>query len=154
MPARITVRDGHAGDAAALCGLVTPLARHLLDAGPGTAPGTHPLLATFTAESFAQRLLSPQFAHYVAEQDNRLCGMIALRDGSHVQHLFVRDDTRRRGIARQLWEHALRLHGDRAYTVNSSEIAVPVYTRFGFIGSGPAQTANGVRFVPMQRRVR
>ena len=49
MPARITVRDGHAGDAAALCGLVTPLARHLLDAGPGTAPCTHPLLATFTA---------------------------------------------------------------------------------------------------------
>jgi GNAT superfamily N-acetyltransferase len=90
----------------------------------------------------------------VAEQDNRLCGMIALRDGSHVQHLFVRDDTRGRGIARQLWEHALRLHGDRAYTVNSSETAVPVYTRFGFIGSGPAQTANGVRFVPMQRQVR
>lgn len=154
MQAETMVRAGHPGDAAALANLVTPLTRHLLDDGPRTLSGAHPLLATLTAESFAQRLLSTQFAHYVVEEDNRLCGMIAIRDGNHVHHLFVHDDTRRRGIARQLWEHALRLHGNRAYTVNSSEIAVPVYARFGFISSGPARTANGVRFVPMERRAR
>ncbi|HBN53789.1 MAG TPA: hypothetical protein DD456_07075 [Stenotrophomonas sp.] len=154
MQAETTVREGHAGDAVALSDLVMPLARHLLDAGPGALSGAHPLLATLTAEGFAQRLLSPQYVHYVVEEDKRLCGMIATRDGYHVHHLFVRDATRRRGIARQLWEHALRRHGNRDYTVNSSEIAVPVYERFGFIASGPAQTARGVRFVPMERRAR
>jgi GNAT superfamily N-acetyltransferase len=154
MQAETRVREGHAGDAVALSDLVMPLARHLLDAGPGALSGAHPLLATLTAEGFAQRLLSPQYAHYVVEEDKRLCGMIATRDGHHVHHLFVSDATRRRGIARQLWEHALRRHGDRDYTVNSSEIAVPVYERFGFIASGPAQTVRGVRFVPMEWRAR
>ncbi|MGE8213462.1 GNAT family N-acetyltransferase [Stenotrophomonas sp.] len=145
----ILLRDANAADAVALSALVTPLARHLLDADTGAS--AHAFLASLTAASFAERLADPDFAHYVIEEAGLLAGMIAMRGGSHIHHLFVSRGTRRRGIARQLWEHALRIHGRREYTVNSSEIAVPVYERFGFVSKAAPQTVKGVRFVLMER---
>ncbi len=149
MQGEAMLRDGRADDAEALSALVTPLARHLLD--PRTGATAHSFLATLTVDGFAQRLGSAQFAHYLVEDGLHLCGMIAIREESHVHHLFVSRGTRRRGIARQLWEHALRVHGRREYTVNASEIAVPVYEKFGFIAKAAPQTVKGVRFVPMAR---
>lgn len=149
MDPNITLRDATAADAAALSALVTPLARHLLDAETGSS--AHAFLATLTADAFAQRLTSAEFAHYVVTDGQALCGMIAMRDGSHIHHLFVSRGTRRRGVARLLWEHALRIHGRQPYTVNSSEVAVPVYERFGFIAKAAPQTVKGVRFVLMER---
>jgi GNAT superfamily N-acetyltransferase len=149
MESNHTLREATLADAAALSALVTPLARHLLD--PTTGASAHSFLATLVPDSFAERLGSAQFAHYLIEDDNRLCGMIAMREGSHVHHLFVSRTARRRGIARQLWEHALRIHGRQVYTVNSSEIAVPVYEQFGFLAKAAPQTVKGVRFVPMER---
>ncbi|MGH8054092.1 MAG: GNAT family N-acetyltransferase [Stenotrophomonas sp.] len=144
-----TLRDATITDAAALSALVTPLARHLLDADTGAS--AHAFLATLTADSFAQRLGSPQFAHYLVEDNGQLCGMIAMRDGSHIHHLFVSRSTRHQGIARRLWEHALHAHGRCEYTVNSSEVAVPVYEKFGFVAKAAPQTVKGVRFVLMER---
>ena len=145
----ILLRDANSADAAALSALVTPLARHLLDADTGAS--AHAFLASLTPASFAERLADADFAHYVIEEGGLLAGMIAMRGGSHIHHLFVSRGTRRRGIARQLWEHALRIHGRREYTVNSSEIAVPVYERFGFVSKAAPQTVKGVRFVLMER---
>ncbi len=145
----ITLRDATVADADALSTLVTPLARHLLDADTGASASA--FLASLTPSSFAERLASRDFAHYVVVDANGLCGMIAMREDSHIHHLFVSRGTRRRGIARLLWEHALRIHGRREYTVNSSEIAVPVYERFGFVAKAAPQTVKGVRFVLMER---
>lgn len=149
MDTGLILRDAAAADAAALSALVTPLARHLLDMDTGSS--AHAFLSTLTAESFLQRLTSTQFAHYVVMDGETLCGMIAMREGSHIHHLFVSRGTRKRGIARMLWEHALRTHGRQEYTVNSSEVAVPVYERFGFIAKAAPQTVKGVRFVLMER---
>lgn len=145
----IILRDGTVADAAALSALVTPLARHLLDADTGAT--AHAFLASLAPASFAERLASKAFAHYLVEDGSGLCGMIAIREDSHIHHLFVSRGTRRRGIARQLWDHALRVHGRREYTVNSSEVAVPVYERFGFVAKAAPQTVKGVRFVLMER---
>ncbi|KRG72255.1 hypothetical protein ABB27_01850 [Stenotrophomonas terrae] len=145
----MTVRDAGAADAAALSALVTPLARHLLDADSGAS--AHAFLASLTPASFAERLGNKEFAHYVVDDAGALAGMIAMRGDSHIHHLFVSRSSRRRGIARLLWEHALRVHGRREYTVNSSEVAVPVYERFGFISKAAPQTVKGVRFVLMER---
>ena len=134
----ITVRDANVADAAALSALVTPLARHLLDADSGAS--AHAFLASLTPASFADRLVDKDFAHYVIEDAGSIIGMVAIRGDSHVHHLFVSRGSRQRGIARLLWEHALRVHGRREYTVNSSEIAVPVYERFGFVSKAAPQT--------------
>src|SRR5690606_23902321 len=120
MDSNSMLRDATIADADALSALVTPLARHLLDADTGAS--AHTFLATLTPDSFSQRLASPQFVHYVVEGDGQLCGMIAMRDGSHIHHLFVSRNARHQGIARRLWEHALHANGRRDYTVNSSEV--------------------------------
>lgn len=145
----ITLRDANLADAEALSALVTPLARHLLDADSGAS--AHAFLASLTPASFTDRLVDKEFAHYVIEDAGALVGMIAMRGDSHIHHLFVSRSSRQRGIARRLWEHALRIHGRREYTVNSSEIAVPVYERFGFVSKAAPQTVKGVRFVLMER---
>lgn len=145
----ITLRDANVADAGALSALVTPLARHLLDADSGAS--AHAFLASLTPASFADRLVDKEFAHYVIEETGALVGMLAMRGDSHIHHLFVSRSARQRGIARRLWEHALRAHGRREYTVNSSEIAVPVYERFGFVSKAAPQTVKGVRFVLMER---
>jgi predicted GNAT family N-acyltransferase len=53
-----------------------------------------------------------------------------------------------------LWERALeelRTAGsDKAFTVNSSLSAVPVYEAFGFVPAGSIQRMHGISFLPMR----
>jgi GNAT superfamily N-acetyltransferase len=108
-----------------------------------------PFLAGLTPPSYSDRIGSSNFSHYVAEDSAGLCGIIALRDGSHLYHLFVRADAHGQGIARTLWQHAKANSGHSMFTVNSSLYAVPVYERLGFVAKAPPQTADGLVFVPM-----
>ena len=141
------IRQANASDAEAISHLVTGLAHYFL-ADP-SSPEAEPFLAGLRPPSYAERIESPHFKHYVAEDPEGPCGIIALRDGSHLYHLFVRADAHGQGIARALWEHAKSLSGHSTFTVNSSLFAVPVYERLGFAAKAPPQTANGLVFVPM-----
>ena len=135
-------------DADAISQLVAGLAHHFLE-DPGAAEA-QPFLATLTPAATAQRIASPDFRHHVAEDDSGLCGVIALRGGSHVYHLFVRQDRHRRGIAGTLWQHAKALSGQNTFTVRSSLYAEPVYARLGFVREAPPHTDNGVTWVGMR----
>lgn len=141
------IRQATASDAEAISRLVAGLA-HFFLADP-SSPEVKPFLAGLTPASFTERIGSSKFNHYVAEDSVGVCGVIALRDGSHLYHLFVRVDAQGQGLSRALWEHAKALSGNLNFTVNSSLFAVPVYERLGFVAKTPPQTANGVAFVPM-----
>jgi len=86
--------------------------------------------------------------------DDRLAGVIAVRDISHICLLFVRKEYHRRGIARALFNQVLgscQSRGDVSkITVNSSPYAVNVYHRLGFLDTNTEQTVNGIRFTPME----
>ena len=144
------IRKANASDAEAISRLVTGLA-HYFVADPASLE-VGPFLAGLTAPSYAERIGSSSFSHYIAEDSTGTCGMIALRDGSHVYHLFVRADAHGQGVARALWEHAKALSGHSTFTVNSSLFAIPVYERFGFVAKTAPQTAGGLVFVPMRYR--
>ena len=78
---------------------------------------------------------------------------MALRDNSHVYHLFVDPRVQGQGIASALWAemkaHA-RAHGNPGrFTVNSSPGAMPVYSAFGFTAAGERQEDHGLIYVPM-----
>jgi GNAT superfamily N-acetyltransferase len=92
--------------------------------------------------------------YHVAVEDGELVGFIAVRDGSHLFHLFVAKRWHGRGVARRLWdvarEAALAAGNQGAFTVNSSRYAQPVYASFGFVPTAPMQCVRGLRFVPMQ----
>lgn len=141
-----SIRQATPLDAVAVSCLVADLAHYFV--ADSTSVG--PFLAGLKASSYAERIASPNFVHYLAEDVRGPCGIISLRDHSHVYHLFVRRDAHGQGIARALWEHAKALSSSSRFTVNSSLFAVPVYEHFGFVAKDSPQAANGLAFVPME----
>jgi GNAT superfamily N-acetyltransferase len=110
------------------------------------------------AERFISGMRMPAIASYVLDEryryltawlDEQLAGVVALRDGSHLFHLFVARGLQGQGLARQLWE---AVRDDRiGFSVNSSVHALPMYEKFGFAASGPRVEADGIAYVPMRR---
>ena len=111
-------------------------------------------LASVCEDAQRQYLLSPRYAYLVAEEQNSLVGCIAIRDGTHLFHLFVARSHQRSGVATRLWlaakEAASSAGGPVSFTVNSSLNAVPVYGAFGFRPAGAIVSVHGVSFLPMR----
>lgn len=113
--------------------------------------------ATFLAENDelgVRGFVARGHAYHVAIVDGELAGFIAVRDNSHLFHLFVGRQWHGRGIARRLWDvaraAAVARGGDGVFTVNSSNHAVPVYEAFGFVRVGPTQCSKGLFYNPMR----
>ena len=92
--------------------------------------------------------------YHVAVEGDQLAGFIAMRDNTHLFHMFVDKRFQRRGVARRLWEVA-RAAATAAgnpgfFTVNSSNHALPVYTAWGFVPTAPLQYLRGLYFTPMR----
>jgi Acetyltransferases len=82
-----------------------------------------------------------------------LAGVLAVRNQSHISLLFVRKEYQRRGIAKKLFRAAemyCRKEDCKNITVHSSPYAVDIYRRLGFCALAPEQTANGIRYTPME----
>ena len=97
--------------------------------------------------------------HYlVALAEDRLVGVLGVRENRHVLHLFVAESHQRQGIARRLWEQTkaelLAVETEVDLFVRSSVYAVPVYLQFGFEVSGPRVDDPGVSWVPMRQVIR
>ena len=113
--------------------------------------------ATFLAENDqmgVRKFLQLGHVYHVALDEGRLAGFIAIRDNSHLFHLFVGKRWQGRGLARRLWNvaraAAIARGGDGSFTVNSSNHGVTAYEAFGFVRVGPMQCAKGLYFNPMR----
>ncbi|MFZ2726876.1 MAG: GNAT family N-acetyltransferase [Methylococcaceae bacterium] len=143
----ISYRAANSSDANAISGLIGGLSHYFLD--DPASPDAAPFLASIVPEAISERLLTPNYLYILAEQADSLCGVVAIRDGGHLYHLFVDANFHGQGIARELWRRAMSASGASRFTVNSSLLAVPVYSRFGFALDGDRQTKDGVTFQPM-----
>jgi GNAT superfamily N-acetyltransferase len=92
--------------------------------------------------------------YHVALIDGELAGFIAMRDASHLFHMFVDQRWQRRGVARRLWDAsrqaALAAGNPGIFTVNSSNYALPIYEAWGFVRTAPTQCVKGLYFNPMR----
>ena len=147
------IRAGSLADAEAIAGLIDSFRSELTDDPSGA--GAEEFLASVSLEAERAYLGSERYRYFLACSGSELAGFIAIRDGSHLFHLFVERAHQRQGIARRLWEQALRELCDPgnagAFTVNSSLPAVPVYQAFGFVPAGSIQKVHGISFLPMRR---
>lgn len=91
--------------------------------------GAESFLASIGVEGVVRCLASERFRYLVARSDGTLAGVIAIRDGAHLFHLFVAPAYQGQGLARQLWHQAkaqaLAAGNPGRFTVNASLNAVP-----------------------------
>lgn len=148
MDIRLATRD----DAPAISQLIRELALFCTIDPAGR--GADGFLESISPAAIAGYIDAPSYRYRIATVDGEMAAVAAMRDNSHVFHLFVAPPFHRRGYARVLWElvrdEALARGNPGRFTVNSTLFAVPVYESFGFRRSGEQEQGNGIAWVPMK----
>ncbi|MEN6390146.1 MAG: GNAT family N-acetyltransferase [Syntrophomonas sp.] len=95
---------------------------------------------------------------YCCFDDEKLVGVLAFRGLSHISLLFVDEEYHRQGIAKTLLDKALKEIVARnseigEISVNSSPYAEGIYTRMGFTAQSSIQQQDGIRFIPMLKKL-
>ena len=148
----MNIRPGTVEDADGIAKLIDSFRESLLDHPVGK--DADPYLESVLSEAEARYLSSSRYSYFIAEESGIFLGFIAMRDISHIFHLFVCREQQRRGIARCLWEvakqRAFLNEGAHQFTVNSSLPAVEVYQAFGFEASSSVVSVHGISFLPMR----
>jgi len=118
-----------------------------------SSQGREFLLSSMTANAISQKMQSG-YRYHVAEVNGMLLGVVAVKDNTHLYHLFVAEQYQRKGIARKLWQFAMKeclSKGNTGeFTVNSSAYALGVYKKLGFVAQAGPKETNGVVFYPMK----
>src|SRR5438874_197303 len=143
-------RAGSPADAEAIAGLIASFQGELTDDPSGA--GAEGYLASVSVQAEREYLASERYRYLLAYSGSQLAGFITIRDGSHLFHLFVERSHQRQGIARRLWERAVRelcvSSSDGGFTVNSSFSAVPVYQASALFQQGQYRVCMASRFCP------
>jgi ribosomal protein S18 acetylase RimI-like enzyme len=154
--AALTIRRAVTADAPGVSALIFALAGQFMPAPRAT--GAERFLRTITPEAIADYILNPRYLYLAGCIDQRLAGVVAIRDRTHLFHLFVEPAFQRQGVGRALWcrasSEAAATGVGAGFTVNSATSAVPVYERLGFRVTGPRVEQDGIAFVPMRLAVK
>lgn len=144
----IAYRNMKPGEEDDVCSLVTRVFNSFV-ASQYAKEGVEEFLKFVKPDAMAARTKASDFV-LVAETNDEIAGMVEMRDGEHICLLFVDERFQRQGIAAELLRRALEICvGKTAITVHSSPNAVEAYRHLGFQATGPEETKNGIRFVPM-----
>lgn len=95
----------------------------------------------------------------VAVAQDRVVGVVEVRDNDHISLFFVDNQFHQIGIGKALMGKALEIcRKDKPYvshvSVNSSLYAVPIYEKLGFHQSEPRQIRDGMVILPMVLELR
>ena len=83
-------------------------------------------------------------------EKNKLLGVIATKDITHISLFFVKGEYHKQGIGRILYEKVKSLNKEGFFTVNSSPYAHEIYKHLGFKDIDKKQCINGLKFYPMK----
>lgn len=90
-----------------------------------------------------------------AYDQDKLVGIISLRNETHISLLFVDAEYHMKGIGRALMEYVVNYvcseEGYHKVTVNAAPYAVGFYHKVGFRDTDKEQTNDGIRYTPMVR---
>jgi len=91
---------------------------------------------------------------FVALEDQKLVGMITLRNNAHISLLFVDEKYHRQGIGRALMQYLFNYLLTEVQvgrvTVNSSPYGVGFYHKLGFKDLRPQEKKDGIIYTPME----
>lgn len=152
MKKNLVIQLARKTDSEVIAELVQGVAHYFLSDPSGS--GAKGFMNSISQESISKYISNTYFIYALCFIDSKLAGVAALRNKSHIYHLFVNPDFHRLGIGRRLWQY-LKSEAEHCgnpgdFTVNSSIFAVPLYSAFGFFPVGEPQVKNGIQFQPMQ----
>lgn len=111
-----------------------------------------------TDETLHQMFLAGHYQLFVAVMDGNYLGMLSLREKKHISLLFVDGDCHGNGIGKALVKfvagYAATEEGIDMLTVNASPYAVGFYHKMGFTDLRGETEADGIRFTPMELRIK
>lgn len=95
----------------------------------------------------------------IATENNMIIGIIEIKCFNHISMLFVGETHQGFGIGRKLIDEALIRckqynKAVESISVNSSPYAVKFYDKLGFKGIDGERTVHGIRFTPMELRIK
>ena len=85
------------------------------------------------------------------DENNKILGVIATKDTTHISLFFVDGRYHKQGIGRKLYNKIEKLNTEGFFTVNSSPYAHEIYKHLGFIDTDEEQCVHGLRFYPMKK---
>lgn len=143
------IRPAHADDLPAISAVC--LAAFNAAVAPSlSATGVVTFGSVAAADAFGARLLGDNHI-LVAEHENRIVGVIELKEGRHLAMLFVDPTCQGQGIGHALFEAVLPQVREPVLTVRASLNAVPTYLRYGFVLDGDVGEFNGLVYQQMVR---
>ncbi|ETX11728.1 acetyltransferase [Marinomonas ushuaiensis DSM 15871] len=86
----------------------------------------------------------------VAESDEKIEGVIELKEGRHIAMLFILPERQKNGIGRKLLLSALSYAKTETVTVSASLSSVTAYEKYGFERSGEVDESAGLVYQPME----
>lgn len=148
----LTLRPALVADAPAIVALIDDLMPFLTLHPDGA--GAEKFIAHCRLPAIETYLSQEKYQYQIAHLGGELAGVVAMRDNTHLFHLFVPRALHRRGLARQLWlaarDASLAKDDLTAFTVNSSLYALPFYASLGFVATAPKVEEGGIAYVPMR----
>jgi len=149
------IREAKFNDSSEIGELIRVLAEKFITHEFDSKARTHFLSAN--DGNSVEKNMKSGFSYHVAADRGRIVGVVGVKNKSHLYHLFVAEDSQGKGLARKLWERALReltSEGDtRVVTVNSSNDAIGFYKKLGFNQTGPVIEKEGIQYNPMEYKV-
>jgi GNAT superfamily N-acetyltransferase len=126
---------------------------HLFFAEPDGKGAEH-FLQMSTPAGLIAFMAQSNINYLLGESDGVFCGVVAVRDNIHLQHLYVAPSFQGRGVGKFLWEtardQAVAAGNSDEFTVNASLNAVPFYKRMGFEAVGDVSLRGGLKFQAMK----
>lgn len=122
-----------------------------------TPKGIKTFLSTLSVDYFKNG--DPKKFTLVAEHDKQIAGMLSNINEGHIALLFVASQYQKRGIGEALIELCSELCLQKfsnlgTLTVSSSPNSLSFYERIGFVALSEEQNESGLKFIPMQKKIR
>ena len=94
---------------------------------------------------------------YVATCQNKIVGMVSLRDENHISLLFVDEAYHKRGIGRDLigviGDFVKEEYGKKEITVNAAPYGLEFYKKIGFTSVTPLMENDGITYTTMKKQL-
>ena len=110
-------------------------------------------------KNILERLNNDYNICFVAKYNNEIIGILEIKNYDHISLFFVKKDFHNKGIGKKLFEYFINTINKENIvinniTVNSSIYAEKIYSKLGFIKINEIQEKDGIKFIPMEYKIR